>query len=41
MLDPSIRVTLDRNDKEAIYYPDLIGANLGIKEAIENLEVKP
>lgn len=38
MLNPSIRVTLDKNDKEAIYYPDLIGANLGIKEAKENLK---
>ena len=38
MLNPSIRVTLDKNDKEDIYYPDLIGANLGIKEAKENLK---
>lgn len=38
MLNPSIRVTLDKNDKEAIYYPDLVGARLGIKEAKENLK---
>ena len=38
MLTSSIRVTLDKNDKEAIYYPDLIGANMGIKEAKENLK---
>ena len=31
-------MTLDKNDKEAIYYPDLVGTRLGIKEAKENLK---
>lgn len=31
------RVTTDPNDKDSIYFPDLIGAQLGIKEAKDNI----
>jgi hypothetical protein len=31
------RVTTDLNDKNSIYFPDLIGAQLGIKEAKDNI----
>lgn len=31
------RVTTDPNDKDSIYLPDLIGAQLGIEEAKDNI----
>jgi len=34
---PRIRISRDKNDKDAIYIADLVGAMLGIEEARENI----
>jgi uncharacterized protein (DUF2225 family) len=33
----SFNISTDKNDKDSIYFPDLIGAQLGIKEAKDNI----
>ena len=34
---PRIRISRDKNDKDAIYIVDLVGAMLGIEESRENI----
>lgn len=34
---PRIRISRDKNDKDAVYIADLVGAMLGIEESRENI----